>query len=111
VAKAYRDRAPRRIKLADGRDALLIEGRPLIYGGTSVYGGRPPEDDRFWAAAIDLDMPLVVHTSFPTKVGSRETRLFKYPRETQGEQRLHTNPNAPVLDRRATGAAASNKQE
>ena len=49
------------------------------------------EDDRFWAAALDLDMPLVVHTSFPAHVGSRETSLFKYPREPQGEQRPPTD--------------------
>jgi len=209
VPKQYRDRAPRRIKLANGRDALLIEGRPLVYGGTSLYGGRAPEDfdptvldfdstpgcgsaeqrlreqdidsidaevlfaldvrnpairdkaafigiiqgfndylaeeycavdrdrligvavlpnigadediaemerckrmglkavwlstfpsgqgfpsvedDRFWAAALDFDMPVIVHTSFPTKVGSRETRLFKYPREPQGENRPPTD--------------------
>ncbi|TMA97194.1 MAG: amidohydrolase [Deltaproteobacteria bacterium] len=209
VARQYRDRAPRRIKLANGRDALLLEGRQLIYGGTSLYGGRAPEifdptildydntpgcgsaeqrlreqdqdgidaevlfaldvrnaairdkaaliavvqgfndycaeeycavdrdrligiavlpnvgaeedvaemerckgmglkgvwlstfpsgqsyptpeDDRFWAAALDLEMPMIVHTSFPTKVGSRETRLFKYPREPQGEARPPTD--------------------
>jgi len=209
VPKQYRERAPRRIKLANGRDALLIEGRPLVYGGTSLYGGRAPEDfdptvldfdstpgcgsaeqrlreqdidgidaevlfaldvrnsairdkaafigiiqgfndylaeeycavdrdrligvavlpnigadediaemerckrmglkavwlstfpsgqsfpsaedDRFWAAALHLDMPVIVHTSFPTKVGSRETRLFKYPREPQGENRPPTD--------------------
>jgi len=209
VPKQYRERAPRRIKLANGRDALLIEGRPLVYGGTSLYGGRAPEDfdptvldfdstpgcgsaeqrlreqdidgidaevlfaldvrnsairdkaafigiiqgfndylaeeycavdrdrligvavlpnigadediaemerckrmglkavwlstfpsgqgfpsvedDRFWAAALDFDMPVIVHTSFPTKVGSRETRLFKYPREPQGENRPPTD--------------------
>jgi predicted TIM-barrel fold metal-dependent hydrolase len=209
VAKQYRDRAPRRIKLANGRDGLLLEGRQLIYGGTSLYGGRPPEtfdptvldfdntpgcgdaaqrlreqdqdgidaevlfaldvrnrairdkaaflavikgfndylaeeycavdrdrligvavlpnigaeedvaelerckrmglkgawlgtfssgqsyptpeDDRFWAAALDLEMPVIVHTSFPTKVGSRETRLLKYPREPQGEERPPTD--------------------
>ena len=209
VPKQYRQRAPRRIKLANGRDALLIEGRPLVYGGTSLYGGRAPEDfdptvldfdsspgcgsaeqrlreqdidgidaevlfaldvrnsairdkaafigiiqgfndylaeeycavdrdrligvavlpnigadediaemerckrmglkavwlstfpsgqsfpsaedDRFWAAALHLDMPVIVHTSFPTKVGSRETRLFKYPREPQGENRPPTD--------------------
>jgi len=50
-----------------------------------------PEDDRFWAAALDLDMPLVVHTSFPTKVGSRDTPLFKYAREPQGEKRPPTD--------------------
>lgn len=209
VPKQYRDRAPRRIKLANGGDGLLIEGRSLVYGGTSLYGGRKPEDfdptvldfdctpgcgsaeqrlreqdidsidaevlfaldvrnpairdkaafigiiqgfndylaeeycavdrdrligvavlpnigadgdiaemerckrmglkavwlstfpsgqgfpsaedDHFWAAALDLDMPVIVHTSFPTKVGSRETRLFKYPREPQGENRPPTD--------------------
>jgi predicted TIM-barrel fold metal-dependent hydrolase len=209
VAKEYRDRAPRRIKLAGGGDALVLEGKPLVYGGTSLFGGRSPEifdptrldydntpgcgsaeqrlreqdqdgidaevlfaldarnpairdkaaliavvrgfndyfaeeycavdrdrligmavlpnvgvdediaemerckraglkgawlstfpsgksypapeDDRFWAAALDLDMPLVVHTSFPTKVGSRAAPLFKYPREPQGEKRPPTD--------------------
>jgi predicted TIM-barrel fold metal-dependent hydrolase len=209
VAKKYRERAPRRIKLANSKDALVLEGKPLVYGGTSLYGGRAPEifdpaqldydntpgcgsaeqrlreqdqdgidaeilfaldvrnpairdknamiavvqgfndffaeeycavdrdrllgiavlpnigvaediaemerckrsglkgawlstfpsgksfptaeDDRFWAAALDLEMPLVVHTSFPTKVGSRETPLFKYPREPQGEERPPTD--------------------
>ncbi|HEY7221272.1 MAG TPA: hypothetical protein VH985_23070, partial [Candidatus Binatia bacterium] len=43
VAKAYRERAPRRVKLAGGGDGLVLEGRPLIYGGTSLYGGRAPE--------------------------------------------------------------------
>jgi len=209
VPKQFRERAPRRIKLANGSDGLLIEGRGLVYGGTSQYAGRPPEnfdptrldfdstpgcgsaeqrlreqdrdgidaevlfaldvrnpavrdeaaflgiiggfndylaeeycavdrdrligvavlpnigadrdiaemerckrmglksvwlstfpsgqsfpsdeDDRFWAAALDLEMPLIIHTSFPTKVGARETRLFKYPREPQGEQRPPTD--------------------
>ena len=209
VPKKYRDRAPRRIKLAKGRDALVIEGKPLVYGGTSLYGGRAPEDfdptvldfdgtpgcgsaeqrlreqdqdgvdaevlfaldvrnpairdkaaftaviqgfndyfaeeycavdrdrligvgvlpnigaeddvaemerckrmglkavwlstfpsgqsypspedDRFWAAAVDLEMPVIVHTSFPAKVGSRETPLFKYPKEPQGESRPPTD--------------------
>ena len=209
VAKKYRDRAPRRIKLANGRDALVLEGKQLIYGGTSLYGGRAPadfdptildydntpgcgsaeqrlreqdqdgidaevlfaldvrnaairdqaaliavvqgfndyfaedycavdrdrligmavlpnvgvdhdiaemerckraglkgawlstfpsgnsyptkEDDRFWAAALDLEMPIVIHTSFPTKVGTRETRLFKYPQEPEGEKRPPTD--------------------
>ena len=209
VAASYRNRAPRRIKVANGHDAVLLEGSPLMYGGTSLYGGRTPEefdptildfdrtpgcgspqqrireqdqdgidaevlfalfvrnpaltdraallavvqgfndyladeycavdpdrligiavlpnigatydvaemerckrmglkgawlstfpsglgyptpeDDRFWAAALDLEMPVIIHTSFPTKVGSRETRLFKYPVEPQGEQRPPTD--------------------
>ena len=31
VPAKYRDRAPRRIKLADGRDAIVDEGQPLEY--------------------------------------------------------------------------------
>jgi predicted TIM-barrel fold metal-dependent hydrolase len=209
VPRQFRERAPRRIKLANGNDGLLVEGRPLVYGGTSLYGGRAPEtfdptvldfdstpgcgsaeqrlreqdqdgidaevlfaldvrnpairdkaaligiiqgfndyfaqeycavdpdrligvavlpnrgaeediaemtrckrmglkaawlstfpsgqpfpsaeDDRFWAAALDLEMPVIVHTSFPTKVGSRETRLFQYPKEPPGERRPPTD--------------------
>jgi predicted TIM-barrel fold metal-dependent hydrolase len=53
VAKQYRDRAPRRIRLANGRDGLLLEGRQLIYGGTSLYGGRPPET--FDPTVLDFD--------------------------------------------------------
>ena len=57
----------------------------------SGKGFPTPEDDRFWAAALDLEMPLVIHTSFPTKVGSRETPLFKYPIEPEGERRPPTD--------------------
>ena len=39
-----------------------------------------PEDDRFWAAAIDMDMPVTVHTSFRTGVANRGP-VFKYPIE------------------------------
>jgi len=209
VPKPYRDRAPRRIKLANGRDAVQLEGHRLTYGGTSLYGGQPPEtfdpaimdyentpgcgsaeqrlheqdqdgidaevlfalgvrnpairdkealisiirgfneymaeeycavapdrligvavlpnigadddieemtrckrmgfkavwlstypsgksyptpaDDRFWGAALDVDMPVVVHTSFPTRVGTRETPLFKYVQEPDGERRPPTD--------------------
>jgi predicted TIM-barrel fold metal-dependent hydrolase len=209
VPKQYRERAPRRIRLSDGRDGLQLEGQRMTYGGTSLYGGRPPEsfdptimdydntpgcgsaeqrlreqdqdgvdaevlfalyvrnrnirdkaamiaivhafneymaeeycavdpdrliamavlpnigveediremesckrlgfkgawlatfpsgkgfptpeDDRFWAAALDLDLPVIVHTSFPTHVGSRETPMLKYPREPEGEQRPPTD--------------------
>ena len=44
VAASYRNRAPRRIKVANGHDAVLLEGSPLMYGGTSLYGGRTPEE-------------------------------------------------------------------
>ena len=39
VPARYRDRAPRRIKLADGRDAIVEEGQPLEYRGTNLFAG------------------------------------------------------------------------
>jgi predicted TIM-barrel fold metal-dependent hydrolase len=36
-------------------------------------------------------MPLTVHTSFPLKVGTRETPLFQYPQEPAGERRQPTD--------------------
>lgn len=206
VPQRYQDRVPRRIRLANGNDGLVSEGRPLTYGGTSLYAGSSPEDfsptvmnyehsagtgtpeqrlaeqdadgidaeviytlsarnsnlkdrdtylaivrafneylaeeycaldprrligvgvlpnigaeedvaemqrcaalglkavmlstfpsgkasptpedDRFWAAAVDLDMPLTVHTSFPRRVGDRATSLLNYPRQGDGEERV-----------------------
>ena len=43
VPKQYRERAPRRIKLANGYDGLQLEGQRMMYGGTSLYGGKSPE--------------------------------------------------------------------
>ena len=45
-----------------------------------------PEDDRFWAAALDLNMPVTVH------VAVSRTPAFKYDREPQGDQEFHTDP-------------------
>lgn len=41
-----------------------------------------PEDDEFWAAALDMDMPVTVHVSF-NRTGPRATQpTFRYPIET-----------------------------
>jgi predicted TIM-barrel fold metal-dependent hydrolase len=203
VPAKFRDRAPRRIKLADGRDAIIAEGQPLEYRGTNLFAGKgpenfnpihldfensvgagspqqrlkeqdadgidgellfatearntkikdrdaflaivqafndyfieeycavdgdrligvavmpdmgadenvaemkrckekgfkavrlhtfpsgknfpTPEDDKFWAAAIDLDMPVTIHTSFPRRTDERDVYLMKYPKDPQGE--------------------------
>ena len=45
------------------------------------------EDDKFWAAAIDLDMPVTIHTSFPRRTDERDVYLMKYPKDPQGEDR------------------------
>jgi uncharacterized protein len=205
VPAKYRDRAPRRIKLADGRDAIVEEGQPLEYRGTNLFAGKSPEefdpthlsfddatgagspeqrlkeqdadgidgellfasearntkikdkdaflaiisafndyfieeycaadparlvgvavmpdigareniaemkrckengfkairlhtfpsgksyptpeDDEFYAAALDLEMPVTIHTSFPRRTDERDVYLMRYPREPEGERR------------------------
>jgi len=44
VPAKFRQRAPRRIKLADGRDAILDEGQPLEYRGTNLFAGKSPDE-------------------------------------------------------------------
>jgi predicted TIM-barrel fold metal-dependent hydrolase len=46
VPKAHRDRAPRLIKLPDGGDAWMVEGRPLREVATDLYGGKGR--DNWW---------------------------------------------------------------
>ena len=44
-------------------------------------GYPTPEDDRFWAAAIDLDMPVTVHVAF-NRTGPRASQpTLRYPKE------------------------------
>jgi predicted TIM-barrel fold metal-dependent hydrolase len=44
-------------------------------------GYPTPEDDKFWAAAVDMEMPVTVHVAFD-RTGARESQpTFKYPRE------------------------------
>ena len=55
----------------------------------SAYpSGKPfptAEDDRFWAAAIDLNIPLVVHTSMSGRYG-RGVALLDYQKKPEGEE-------------------------
>src|SRR3954467_12968745 len=39
----YRDRAPRVVRLPDGSDAWLVEGRPLREVPSDLYGGKGRE--------------------------------------------------------------------
>jgi predicted TIM-barrel fold metal-dependent hydrolase len=44
-------------------------------------GYPTPEDDKFWAAAVDMDMPVTVHVAF-NRTGARASQpTFKYPTE------------------------------
>lgn len=60
-----------------GLKGVVLQGFP---------SGRPypsEEDDRFWAAALDLNMPVTVHVDLD-RSGEREGPLFKFPREPEG---------------------------
>jgi predicted TIM-barrel fold metal-dependent hydrolase len=59
-----------------GLKAVLLVGFP---------SGRPypsEEDDRFWAAALDLNMPVTVHVDLD-RSGERSGPLFAFPGETE----------------------------
>jgi predicted TIM-barrel fold metal-dependent hydrolase len=43
-----------------------------------------PEDDRFWAAALDLDMPIASHTNGGTTRFSGSGPIFQYPNPPKG---------------------------
>jgi predicted TIM-barrel fold metal-dependent hydrolase len=44
-----------------------------------------PDDDRFWAAALEMDMPVTIHVRFDKP--SRGEPVFKFPKEPEpGEQ-------------------------
>jgi predicted TIM-barrel fold metal-dependent hydrolase len=46
-----------------------------------MKGYPTPEDDKFWAAAVDMDMPVTVHVQF-YRTGARASQpTFKYPKE------------------------------
>ena len=55
-------------------------------------GYPTPEDDKFWAAAVDMDMPVTVHVAFD-RTGPRETQpTFKYPNEDPAMMRRLRRP-------------------
>jgi predicted TIM-barrel fold metal-dependent hydrolase len=55
----------------------------VLLGALPNAKGYPtPEDDKFWAAALDLDMPVTVHVQF-YRTGPRAAQpTFRYPKET-----------------------------
>ena len=48
VPKAYRERAPRRVKLPNGNDIIVEEGRPITFRGTNHFAGKPLETFPRW---------------------------------------------------------------
>ena len=48
-----------------------------------------PEDDKFWAAALDLNMPLAVHVSFG---GGHPPLVLRYPKQPTGDDDIRDHP-------------------
>lgn len=54
----------------------------LLQGFPSSKAYPSDEDDRFWARALELNMPISVHVDLD-RTGERKGPLFKYPREPE----------------------------
>jgi len=61
-----------------------------IYKFPNGKGYPQPEDDRFWAAVLDLNMPVTAHTNGGTTRFSREGPVFKRSRNVS-----RTGPGEP----------------
>jgi predicted TIM-barrel fold metal-dependent hydrolase len=51
VPNAYKERAPRLVKLLEGGEGWLVEGQPLLHNGQNVAGGKRPiklHNDSYW---------------------------------------------------------------
>jgi uncharacterized protein len=58
-------------------------------------GYPTPEDDKFWAAAVDMEMPVTVHVAF-NRTGARASQpTFKYPKE---DPQIMTRIRRPFLE-------------
>jgi predicted TIM-barrel fold metal-dependent hydrolase len=56
--------------------------RGVLLGGLPNGKGYPtPEDDRFWAAALDLEMPVTAHVQLYRTDARAAQPTFKYPKE------------------------------
>ena len=57
----------------------------VLLGALPGAKGYPtPEDDKFWAAAVDMEMPVTVHVQF-YRTGARANQpTMKYPKEDPG---------------------------
>ena len=65
----------------------------VLLGMLPNGNGYPtPDDDKFWAAAVDMNMPVTVHVTF-NRDGPRASQpTFKYPREDPETMRRLRRP-------------------
>ena len=61
VPKQYRDRAPRRVKLPNGKDIIVEEGAGITFRGTNQFAGKSLEE----FSPLDLDFDNAVGAGSP----------------------------------------------
>jgi len=69
----------------------------VMYAFPSGKNHPTADDDRFWDAALDLQIGLTIHTSMSRGTGQRGERMLAYPKDGQGDQR----PPVDLVDRMA----------
>jgi predicted TIM-barrel fold metal-dependent hydrolase len=51
VPEAYKERAPRLVKLPEGGEGWIVEGMPMLHNGQNISGGKPQvkfRNDSYW---------------------------------------------------------------
>src|SRR5438094_39627 len=51
VPAAYKERAPRMVKLPEGGEGWIVEGQPLLHNGQNIAAGKRPvklHNDSYW---------------------------------------------------------------
>jgi len=89
------------------RHCKQIGLRLVVIGVFPSGKGYPTsEDDRFWAASLDLQMPVAIHVDLD-RSGDRDGPLYRYAREPEElKSRLHT-PIGGIVGQTARFARAA----
>ncbi len=87
VPEKYRDRAPRRIRLPDGGDGFIVEGRPAQRAGMNLFAGTTPEEF----------MPLGLRWEGRPGTGGPEQRLRELDQDGVDAEVLYAGPGSSAL--------------
>jgi uncharacterized protein len=70
--------------IAEMEHCARLGFKAVVLGTWPGGQGYPtPEDDKFWAAALDLDMPVAIHVEL-RRIGPRASQpTFRWPREPE----------------------------
>jgi len=88
--------------IAEMEHCARLGFKGVVLGTFPSGEGYPtPEDDRFWAAALDLDIPVAIHVQLQ-RLGDRAKQpTFRYPREPEELAHALAPGRRTVVDRMA----------